>query len=210
VKGFVKSTATVDQVRPLGISASSGGAASPPEPQQPEQPVQAAFAELFTAHYPRIQAYARRRLADPETARDTAAEVFHLAWQRCCTEAPTDPITPGWLFVTARNLIANHQRRAAENGQLWTAIVGEASRRAGGGAVEGPEAALGGLTGRVGQALDAIAPAQAEILTAHYWDGLSGAECAALFDCSIPAVWMRLNRARAAFRHAYTNQEDPK
>jgi RNA polymerase sigma-70 factor (ECF subfamily) len=50
--------------------------------------------------------------------------------------------------------------------------------------------------------------AQAEILMAAYWDGLSGSECAALFDCSVPAVWMRLARARKAFARLYSNPKD--
>jgi RNA polymerase sigma-70 factor (ECF subfamily) len=53
------------------------------------------------------------------------------------------------------------------------------------------------------QTLDRLAPHHREILSAHYWDGLSGAECAALFDCTPGAVWVRLHRARAAFRSAY-------
>ena len=41
-------------------------------------------------------------------------------------------------------------------------------------------------------------------LVLHYWDGLKAAEMAAVLEVSVPAVWVRLHRARQAFRATFT------
>ncbi|MDR1294921.1 MAG: sigma-70 family RNA polymerase sigma factor [Bifidobacteriaceae bacterium] len=181
-----------------------------PTPSAPSPTRDAAFAGLFRAQYPRIQAYLHRRTGNPEEARDLAAEVFRLAWERSTGPNPPAPIppTPGWLFVTARNVLANHLRKAATGERLRVAIVGEMARQPLRGAVPGPESPGHDPSDRVLAILATLPEPQAELLMAHYWDALSGAECAALLGCSIPAVWMRLSRARAAFRLAYTTVED--
>jgi RNA polymerase sigma-70 factor (ECF subfamily) len=159
-----------------------------------------AFAQLFRSQYPRVQAYLLRRVAEPETARDLSAEVFRWAWERALQgEQPGAP----WLFVTARNLLANSNRALARWNRAQGALVGELTRDPNLAASQADE-----LKERVERALAALAPAQRELLAAHYWDGLSGAECAALLGCSIPAVWMRLTRARAAFKDIFVALEE--
>jgi RNA polymerase sigma-70 factor (ECF subfamily) len=164
---------------------------------------------LFRGQYPRVQAYLLRRVAEPETARDLSAEVFRLAWERALRgELPGAP----WLFVTARNLLANSNRALARWNRAQDALVGELTRdRNQPDAAAAPAIGAGAaadLEERVEQALAALPQAQRELLAAHYWDGLSGAECAALLGCSIPAVWMRLTRARAAFKAIYLASEE--
>ncbi|MDR1188900.1 MAG: RNA polymerase sigma factor [Bifidobacteriaceae bacterium] len=173
--------------------------------QGADDAVERAFADLFRTEYPRIVAYLLRRVGEAETARDLAAEVFSLAWERGLEDSlPQAP----WLFVTARNLLANHLRASVRVIRLQRVVVNELSRDLGSSAVNNPQERTTDLQERVYRGLDALSEEQREILIAHYWDGLSGAECGALLGCSVPAVWMRLSRARAAFKTLYLKSED--
>ncbi|MDR0594954.1 MAG: sigma-70 family RNA polymerase sigma factor [Bifidobacteriaceae bacterium] len=172
-----------------------------------------AFAELFRAHHQRVLAYLLRRAAEPETARDLTAEVFRLAWERALAG---DLPGPPWLFVAARYLLANSNRAEASRRRAQGALVGELTRdpnwagAAGSPAGSPPPGLLDAddLGERVRLTLGSLPDAQRELLTAYYWDSLSGAECAALLGCSAPAVWMRLTRARAAFKDLFTASEE--
>jgi RNA polymerase sigma-70 factor (ECF subfamily) len=156
---------------------------------------------LFQAEHPRIQAYLLRRCLDPELARDLAAEVFKLAWERGVEGSLP---TPAWLFVTARNLLANAWRSGERARRAQAAVAAELSREP----VAADPMGATDLQVRVRDALASLPAPQSEILMARYWDGLSGAECAALIGCSTAAVWMRLGRARAAFKARYSTLED--
>ncbi|MDR0626888.1 MAG: RNA polymerase sigma factor [Bifidobacteriaceae bacterium] len=186
------------------MTATVGPVTREPRPgTEPTRDADWAFSDLFRAEHPRIQAYLLRRCRDPQTAQDLAAEVFRLAWERG-REGPL-PNAP-WLFVTARNLLANAYRKAERADRLRAAVAGELTRSSTPGALSDPFD-QSDLQVRVNAALAALPTPQREILMAHYWDGLSGAECAALLDCSPAAVWMRLARARAAFKSHYSTLE---
>ncbi|MDR2253299.1 MAG: RNA polymerase sigma factor [Bifidobacteriaceae bacterium] len=163
-----------------------------------------AFANLFRANHPRVLAYIRRRVADSETASDIAADVFRLAWERALADAVPGP---PWLFVTARNLVANAWRSAERAARLHREVAGHVARD-----VFPAAASLSGdssdLRERVDAALQALPGPQREALLAHYWDGLSAKECAALLGCSSTAARMRLSRARAAFSSHYQQLEE--
>jgi RNA polymerase sigma-70 factor (ECF subfamily) len=163
-----------------------------------------AFAELFRAHHPRVLAYIRRRVADDETANDLAAEVFRVAWERALADRCPGP---PWLFVTARNLVANAWRSAERAGRLRLRVVGEVTRDPFPLSTPSPEGDPD-LCERVERGLGALPGPQREALIAHYWDGLSTRECAAVFGCSATAARMRLSRARAAFSRHYQQLEE--
>ncbi|MDR1768391.1 MAG: sigma-70 family RNA polymerase sigma factor [Propionibacteriaceae bacterium] len=102
--------------------------------------------------------------------------------------------TPGsaWLFVTARNLLRNHHRANARLAELHNRLRMERAAE--------PPAANDALL----DAIETLPDSQRELLLAHYWDGLSGAECAALVGCSPGSVWVALHRARANLRRQLT------
>jgi RNA polymerase sigma-70 factor (ECF subfamily) len=185
------------------------GRSSEPQPLTPSVPVGAAydevFAEMFKAQYPRIWAYLRRRLTDQELANDITAEVFRLAWEQTQKGGPPDP---PWLFVTARNLLSNAYRSEARAAQAGSAMATEMTRDPNRPPQSESQSNADDLQERVREALWALPGGQREILIAHYWDGFSGADCAALLGCSIPAAWMRLTRARAAFKTRFTELKD--
>lgn len=157
----------------------------------------ARFVTVYTREYPRIVAYARRRTGDLQSAEDIAVEVFRIAWEQLASGGA--PST-GWLFVTARNLLHTHHRLALHTGRLRHKLEQEREREA--------DEFRGEPVERMLDALDRLPAEQRELLMAHYWDDLSGADCAALVGCSVGAVWVRLHRARAALRHQIQNLED--
>ena len=141
------------------------------------------FVDLYEAQYPRVVAYARRRLGGLADAEDCAAEVFRLAWEQAATPSV------GWLFVTARNLAYAHHRSGARLSELVRRIAAEE------GSTPPGEADLG-----VYEALDQLPESARELLMAYYWDRLPGTECAELLGCTLPAVWVRLHRARQGLK----------
>jgi len=141
-----------------------------------------AFVELYEKQYPRVVAYARRRLGSTMDAEDCAAEVFRLAWEH------DDPPSVGWLFVTAKNIVYAVSRSNRRLSELCSRIAVEEGTQI-------TDEDLGVL-----DAMDALSEADREILMAYYWDDLSGAQCAGLMGCSVAAVWVRLHRARQALK----------
>jgi RNA polymerase sigma-70 factor (ECF subfamily) len=147
---------------------------------------------MYTEEYPRVLAFCRHRVGDLSTAEDLTAEVFRIAWERL----GDDPPGPGWLFVTAKHVMANHRRAAIRLVEVLRVAAREARPS------PAPDADL-----RVAAAMDALPEAQRTVLLLSYWDELTGAECGAVLGCSVPAVWMRLTRARAAFKTIFTTLE---
>ena len=72
-----------------------------------------AFRELFERYGQRVFRYAHTRLGRAEDAQDAAQDVFLAAWQGLPTFHYEHPGSfPGWIFGIARNVVAEHQRRA--------------------------------------------------------------------------------------------------
>ncbi|MFJ3931474.1 MULTISPECIES: RNA polymerase sigma factor [unclassified Streptomyces] len=154
----------------------------------------ARFTGIYTREYPRVHAFARRRTGDPGVAEDITAEVFRIAWERELGGAET---TAGWLFVTARNLLGNHYRSSARLAELHGRIGEELGR-----------APASAETSAVLETLDRLPERHREMLLLSYWDGLAAAEIGGLLDCRTSAVWVRLHRARKAFREIHTSSRE--
>ncbi|MFE4175174.1 RNA polymerase sigma factor [Streptomyces sp. NPDC056909] len=144
---------------------------------------------MYTREHPRVSAYVHRRLGDRGAAEELTAEVFRTAWER--TAAGHEP-SSGWLFVTARNLLSNHYRRTARLTELHRRITDELNR-----------APASGQDTAVLDTLDRLPERHRDVLMLGYWDGLSAAEIGEVLGCGVPAVWVRLHRARKAFRDLY-------
>jgi len=143
--------------------------------------VEAEFVALYEATHGRIVRYAARRIG-PHDAEDVAAEVFRIAWTRTCEGVD---VGTGWLFVTAENVVRNHVRSEVRARRTQPATVQDP-----------PD-------DDVLDALDRLDDATRDLLRLRYWDELSGAELAHVLGISTSAVWVRLHRARRAFRTAY-------
>ncbi|MGR3933796.1 RNA polymerase sigma factor [Streptomyces sp. BRA346] len=146
----------------------------------------ARFTALYVRDHPRVCAFVHRRSGDRGAAEELTAEVFRIAWERM---KAGEEVGTGWLFVTARNLLSNHYRSLARLTELHRTIADALGR-----------APASGRDNAVLDALDRLPSAHREVLLLSYWDGLSAAEAGEVLGCSTSAVWVRLHRARKAFR----------
>ncbi|TDD20927.1 RNA polymerase sigma factor [Nonomuraea diastatica] len=150
----------------------------PPEPEK-------RFEEIYTAHYPAVATYVRRRAGSPDDIADVIAETFTTAWRRL-NDVPGGDGTRLWLYGVARRVLANHfraeERRTALSTRLrdevatWTEPIAE------------HDAAY--------KAFGRLPDDDRELLSLVAWEGLSGPEIAKVLGCSRGAARLRLHRAR--------------
>lgn len=149
----------------------------------------ALFTRLYRSYHAPVLRFVARRVHD-DAVEDLTAEVFRTAWSKW-------PVSPAWLFVTARNLIANH-RRARESRDRAYRFAVAGSR----------DEANATVADAVAEVLDRLTEAQRDILVYRYWDELGAAEIAALTGLPVGAVWVRLHRSRHAFKKTYAEVEE--
>ncbi|MET9778172.1 RNA polymerase sigma factor [Streptomyces sp. NPDC006367] len=149
------------------------------------------FTAFYVREHPRVTAFVYRRLGDRGSAEELTADVFRIAWERTLGGGE---VSTGWLFVTARNLLSNHHRAAARLTELHRRVTDELGRAP---ASEEDSAVL--------ETLERLPVRHRDVLLLRYWDGLSASEAAEVLGCSVPAVWVRLHRAREAFRGIYAS-----
>jgi RNA polymerase sigma-70 factor (ECF subfamily) len=144
------------------------------------------FEELFQRYYDRVLAYALCR-AERDQALDAAAETFLVVWRRL-GDVPAEPLP--WLLGVARRVLSTQRRAAGRQANLAgrLAAVPPSIGRDPGDEVAASVAIRAAL-GRLGDA-------DRELLMLLAWDGLTTREAAESLGCSIPAVSIRLHRAR--------------
>ena len=147
----------------------------------------ARFDACFREHYPRVLAYARRRLPDRATAEDVAAETFVVAWRRL-DEGPGDQLP--WLLGIARLLVLNELRSGRRRDRL-IARVGAQPRHPDAQPNDEPEPSP------VIGALRHLSEHDQEILLLVAWEGLDHGRAAQVAGCTRGAFTVRLHRARA-------------
>ncbi|MDR1807876.1 MAG: sigma-70 family RNA polymerase sigma factor [Propionibacteriaceae bacterium] len=163
------------------------GAPVPRDPQSVDR-----FAPYYTEHYARVVAYARRRTGDLGAAEAVAATVFAQAWRK----TRLDPPPSGWLFLTARRVLDERGAADVTLAGLWLA---EAAATA----PDGPPPELPADLAATFAAVDALPPADRELVVALGWDGLTTAECATLLVTSPVTVRARLTALKRSLgRHA--------
>src|SRR3954453_19505169 len=80
----------------------------------------------FRAHADRVLAYLLHR-TDPQTAQDVLQEVFVIAFKKA-TEGPEPPL--GWLFGTARRVLANRHRSTRRQDALIERLLDDVGAEA--------------------------------------------------------------------------------
>ncbi|MEV7973433.1 sigma-70 family RNA polymerase sigma factor [Cellulomonas sp. NPDC089187] len=149
------------------------------------------FTTLFQDHADAVHRYLLRRGAGPE-AEDLTAEVLTVAWRRR-SDVPPGAELP-WLYRTAGYVLANHRRKGrpmpvAElpdepdpDDPALRAVQDDQVRRA-----------LAGLSAR-----------DREVLLLAAWEGLNGADLAAVLGIGRGGADAALSRARARLRAAWS------
>jgi RNA polymerase sigma factor (sigma-70 family) len=150
------------------------------------------FTALYRAHYAPVLRYACRR-ADPELARDVAAETFLVAWRRIAS-VPADPAQAlPWLYGVARLVLANSDRSRRRCDHLTLRLVHAAEPGAG----QAPDLADAVTErARLRQALERLPATDQEALRLVGWEELDLAGAAAAMGCTRSAMAVRLHRAR--------------
>lgn len=150
----------------------------PPEPEQ-------RFEEIYTAYYPAVATYVRRRAGSPDDIADVISETFTTAWRRL-NDVPKGDGARLWLYGVARRVLANHfraeERRTALALRLREEIKTWAASAAGDDLAH--------------QAFKRLSDDDRELLSLVAWEGLSGPEIAKVLGCSRGAARLRLHRAR--------------
>jgi RNA polymerase sigma-70 factor, ECF subfamily len=148
------------------------------------------FGALYAAHYPEIYRYVHRRLAtNPEDVPDVVADIFSVAWRRV-DEIPRPPEDRLWLYGVAHNLVLHTHRATFRRRRLHMRM----SR------YEALPVSSSDTSDAVRAAITRLRLQDQELLRLLFWDGLSHAEVAALLDCSVNAVAVRLQKAKRRLR----------
>lgn len=150
---------------------------------------------LFEAHHASVVRYVQRRVC-ADSAADAAAEVFLVAWRRL-SDVPTDPLP--WLYGVARGVCANQRRATARRVRLIERVaVASSVTTVGVGVPDVLDAGQGDSA--LASAFDLLSEADREVLALIAWEGLGARDAGRVLGCSIPAVTMRLHRARRRLR----------
>lgn len=139
-----------------------------------------------------VRYFARR--GPRQDAEDLAAEVFATAWRRRA-DIPREAVLP-WLYRTAGFTLANHRRKLVD---LPVETVPERGTSA---VAEDPELSLL-FDAELRGALESVGERDRRILLLHAWEGLDGAELAAVLGISRSGADAALSRARARLREAW-------
>lgn len=152
----------------------------------------ARFEALFQAWYPRVLAYAMRRVPSGEE-QDVVEETFLVAWRRL-EDVPQEALP--WLLAVARRVVANRKRSARRTGALHAALRHDSLRRQTGAA--DPADIVADRADAV-TALQRLSARQREAILLVAWEGLDAKSAASVLGCSTLAFTLRLHRARKRF-----------
>ena len=154
-----------------------------------------ALEQLYQSHQPQLYALCYRLLERSEDAEDAVQATFVHAF-RALPRFRGDSAARTWLYRIATNEALGILRRRREAPPVEDTDASSP---------DGTAAVVERLAVRA--ALARLTPDHRAILVLRLWEELSYSEIAAALGISLPAVKMRLNRARAEFRKHY--EEEP-
>jgi RNA polymerase sigma-70 factor (ECF subfamily) len=153
-----------------------------------------ALEQFYHAYQPQVYALCRRLLGRCEDAQDATQAAFVRAFREL-DRFRGDSAVRTWLYRIAVNEALGMLRRRRDA----LALADEDAC-----AADGTPAVVERLAVRA--ALARVTPAHRAILVLRFWEGLSSTEIATVLGVSLPAVKMRLQRARNEFRKRYEEQ----
>jgi RNA polymerase sigma-70 factor (ECF subfamily) len=167
----------------------------------------AALEEFYRRHVRALTRYVARRIGqtDPaqhaEHADDIVAATFLAALESVHGFDPQRGVPAGWLYGIANNLIAGHRRRAAADARAVARLA--SFRPAPAEDVSRVEERLDAArrTGSVTAVLDALPPAERELVKLVVTEALTVPEAAAQLGIRPGTARMRLARVRARLAH---------
>ena len=155
---------------------------------------------LYRQTGPAVLGYLTRRVASPEQAADLFGEVLVVLWRRR-GDLPPAGQDRLWLFVVARNVLANHQRQAVRHRHVTTALAEQLRS-----VVAEPPDLDQALD--LHAALDGLQPLDREMIQLSTWEGFTSAEIGALLEMPADTVRSRLRRTRNRLRQDLNLTDD--
>lgn len=164
----------------------------------------AALETLLMRYQPYLFRFGLRMCGNVDDAGDVAQESL-ISMARALPDFRGDSSVSSWLYTIARRACIKKRRRskfAPAKEDSIDAADGQAAQRLADPSPN-PEQAAGHreLAAALAQAIDALDPAQREVLVLRDVEGLSAPEVARILGISIDAVKSRLHRARIAVRN---------
>ncbi len=151
---------------------------------------QVKFRALFDAYHGAVRAYAVRRVP-VDDVEDVVAEAFVSVWRRRADSPSHDELS--WVLGMARGAVANRRRSRMRWDALRVRLAMQPRDLGGDG--EEPERVLA-----IRAAMASLRERDREVLMLVVWDELTHAQAAAVLDCSVSAVGVRLHRARVRLK----------
>jgi RNA polymerase sigma-70 factor (ECF subfamily) len=163
----------------------------------------AALEALLLRYQPHLYRFGLRMCGNPEDAGDVAQESL-ISMARSLREFRGDASVSSWLYTIARRFCIKKRRRSkfapAREEPLDAPGIDAAQRLADPAPTPEQTAANRELERALARAIDALEPAQREVLVLRDIEGLTAPEVARILDTSVDAVKSRLHRARMAVR----------
>ena len=152
----------------------------------------------YRAVYPRLFAFARRRLATEEQAEDVVSETMVRAMDRIGTYRPGPAGIDGWLFGIARNVVQEAYRSGARTTAADPHVIAHLRPVS----VPGPEAAVVAEEERATlvRAFGRLSADDQDLLEQKVVAGLDATQIGALTDRKPGAVRTAQSRALARLR----------
>jgi RNA polymerase sigma-70 factor (ECF subfamily) len=173
------------------------------EPAAPNEGARTeAFLALYDSALPYVYGYLLARCGRATLAEELTAETM-LAAVDAFRRQTNATLSTGWLLGVARHKLIDYWRRLGreERSLRWVAAQEPDEP-------EDPwDVHLDTLRARA--TLEKLAAQHRTVLTLRYLDDLPVAQVADILDRTLHATEALLVRARAAFRRAYSEQEDP-
>jgi RNA polymerase sigma-70 factor (ECF subfamily) len=147
----------------------------------------------FRAYAQRVLAYLLHR-TDPQTAQDVLQEVFVIAFAKVGTGSGVPDPPLGWLFGTARRVLANRYRGFRRQDELIDRLLADVGAE--------PDSDEYELKQAFAHCLASLSPGDREVLTLTGWYDLTPAQAAEALGCTANAYAVRLHRARTRLASA--------
>ena len=162
----------------------------------------AAFSEIYRRCQPAIYRYAVLRTGSAAIAEDLTSEVFvRLVDKIDRFEYRGRPLL-AWLYTIARNLVADHHRRAGR----YEMVPLDESTPASGGGLEGSVEQLLAHLG-LARVVARLPEAQRQVILLKFAQGMDNASVASMMGRSVGAVKELQRRALAKLRDALREED---
>jgi RNA polymerase sigma-70 factor (ECF subfamily) len=148
-------------------------------------------AGIFARHHQDVYRYLVRMTGRRDVADDLSQEVFLRVVRALANGGPVSH-ERGWIFSIARNLLADHHRRADVQGPLVENAPDPAQ--------DGTQA----LAFDLARSFARLAEPDRDVFLLKEVGGLSYEEIAEVCDCTVEGVRARLRRTRVALRAMLT------